>query len=64
METIMSRAIGTILVQIKVKQAHKPCMTLTDRYYSVKEAMDLAQLVFPNALNISCVKLAQAGGVQ
>lgn len=60
----MSNAIGTILVKVKIKQAHKPCMTLTARYYSVKEAMDLAQLVFPNALNISCVKLAQVGGVK
>ncbi len=64
MKNIMGNAIGTTLVQIKVKQAHKPCMTLTARYYSVKEAMDLAQHVFPDALNISCLKLAQVGGVK
>ena len=53
----MGYAIGTILVQIKIKQAHKPCMKLTARYYSVKEAMDLALHVFPYALNISCINM-------
>lgn len=53
--------MGTILVQIKIKQANKPCMTLTARYYSVKEAMSIALYVFPDALNISCINLSVAG---
>lgn len=53
----MSGAIGTILVQVKVKQLDKPCMTLTARYYSVEDALNLAQHVFPDALNISCINL-------
>lgn len=55
----MSAAIGTILVQVKVKQLDKPCMILTARYYSVEEALDIAQYVFPDALNISCINLGE-----
>lgn len=49
--------MGTVLVQIKIKRANKPCVILIARYYSVEEAMNIAQYVFPEALNISCINM-------
>lgn len=58
--TSFSRAIGTVPVKVIITMADRSCARHTGNYYSVKEAMDLAQYAFPEARAISCINLGAA----
>lgn len=49
--------MGTILVKVIITMSDRSCARHTGRYYSVKEAMDVASFDFPEARGISCIKL-------
>ena len=49
--------MGHILVKVIITMADHSCARHTGRYYSVKEAMDIALRAFPEALGISCINL-------
>lgn len=49
--------MGTILVKVIITMADRSCARHTGRYYSVKEAMDIACDAFPEASGISCTNL-------
>lgn len=53
----MGNAIGTISVRVIITMPDRSCARHIGKYYSVKEAMDIACFAFPEATGISCTKL-------
>lgn len=53
----MGNAIGTISVRVIITMSDRSCARHIGKYYSVKEAMDIACFAFPEATGISCTKL-------
>ena len=49
--------MGHILVKVIITMTDHSCARHTGRYYSVKEAMDVAMYAFPEACGISCINL-------
>lgn len=58
--TSFSQALGTVPVKVIITMDDHSSTHHTGHYYSVKEAMDLAQHAFPEARGISCVNLGAA----
>lgn len=52
--------MGTIIVKVIITMADRSCARHTGKYYSVKEAMDIALCAFPEACGISCINLGAA----
>ena len=53
----MGNTLGSILVKVIITMSDRSCARHTGRYYSVKDAMDIACYAFPEARGISCIKL-------
>lgn len=53
----MSEALGTIRVKVTICMPDRSTARHIGRYYSVKEAFDIASAAFPEAFGISCINL-------